>query len=376
MRAALLTAPRVIALSDVPDPVLTPRDVLLKPVAIGVCGTDLHIFSGEGNYNVGADGRALPLATHPQILGHEIVAEVLEGSQFAAGTRVVVDQGLNCHSRGRQRACNYCATGHSHHCAHYAEHGISGLPGAMAERLALPATNILPLPSGLDTHIAAFTEPLACVLHALDVLQAATHARFQLGARGGDADIRAIAIAGAGPAGQLFVQALKNLTGFTGRILISDPSPAKCALAELHGAEPLDARRAPFDVLVREATAGLGAELVIEASGVGRVFAELPGALRRQGTVLLYAHGHGGTPLSALNALHWLEPVLLLPNGASGALGADGRPLIYERALLALASGAVRPEALVSQRFHGLDSVAIALGQPMAPDEIKRVLCL
>ncbi len=375
MRAALLTAPRVIALSAVPDPVRSEGDVLLRPLIVGVCGTDLHIFSGEGNYNIGADGRALPLATHPQILGHEIVAEVLDGSMLAAGTRVVVDQGLNCRSRRNEPVCIYCATGHSHHCAHYAEHGISGLPGGMAERLALPAANVLAVPAGLDLGSAAFAEPLACVLHALDVLQAATHARFQLAARSKDASILTIAMAGAGPAGQLFVQALRNMLGFRGRILVSDPSPVKRALVERHGAEALDARRAPFDALVREATGGQGAELVIEASGVGQVFTELPGALRRQGTVLLYAHGHGGTPLSALNALHWLEPVLLLPNGASGALGHAGRPLIYERALFALASGAVRPDELVTRRFEGLESVGIALGVPMAPDEIKRLLC-
>jgi L-iditol 2-dehydrogenase len=374
MRAAVLTAPGVIALREVPDPVRAPGDVLLRPIAVGVCGTDLHIFSGEGNYNLAPDGRALPLSTHPQILGHEIVAEVLDGGALPPRTRVVVDQGLNCRSRGRAVPCIYCSTGHSHHCAHYSEHGISGLPGGMAERLAIPACNVLAIPTTLDLTSAAFTEPLACVLHACEVLSLARHARFQWEASESARRINTIAIAGAGPAGQLFVQVLRNVFGFRGRVLVSDPSPFKRDLAAQHGAEALDARAAPFDELVRAATAGEGAELVIEASGVGQVFAELPGALRRQGTVLLYAHGHGGTPLSALNALHWLEPVLLLPNGASGGLGADGRPLIYERALTVLAEGAVRPEALVSKQFHGLEAVSEALGSSMAEDEIKRVL--
>ena len=55
------------------------------------------------------------------------------------GDRVVVDQGINCSSRGRNRDdwCEYCSTGFSHHCADYVEHGITGLPGGFAVVLAL-----------------------------------------------------------------------------------------------------------------------------------------------------------------------------------------------------------------------------------------------
>lgn len=391
MRAAVLCAPRQIEVRAVAAAQAGPRDVLLRPVAVGICGTDMHIWSGDANYNIGADGRAVPLEQAAQVLGHEIVAEVLElpaqgsggpmahtaapsagaAASLRVGQRVVLDQGLNCHSQGRAPVCSYCSSGHSHHCAHYCEHGITGLPGGFAERIAVPWMNVLPLPDGLAVEHAACTEPLACVLHACDVLLRARDARFAFGDR-----VQTIAICGGGTAGQMFVQVLRQVLGFRGRLLLSDPSPLKRGLASTHGAEALDASAAPFDALVRAATGGHGAELVIEASGSGGAFTQLAGALRRQGTVLLYAHGHGGAPLSALNGLHWLEPTLLLPNGASGALDADGRPLLYARALQALESGAVRVDGLISRKLHGLEQVAAALEVPMGSDEIKRVVML
>jgi L-iditol 2-dehydrogenase len=133
MRACALVAPQRLALVDAPSPPLGPHDVRIRPRAVGVCGTDLHIFAGESNFHFDAEGRAIPLEASPQILGHEIAGEVVEVGaavrDLAIGARVVVDQGRNCRSERRAPVCEYCATGHSHQCAHYTEHGITGLPG-------------------------------------------------------------------------------------------------------------------------------------------------------------------------------------------------------------------------------------------------------
>ncbi|HEX9795347.1 MAG TPA: alcohol dehydrogenase catalytic domain-containing protein, partial [Planctomycetota bacterium] len=204
MRAAVLTAPETIEIRELPCPVPGPREVLVRPVAVGVCGTDMHIYSGEANYHLDARGRPVSLADHPQVLGHEIVAEVLEcGAEvrdLAAGSRVIVDQGLNCHSTARTPVCEFCASGDSHQCEDFREHGISGLPGAFAEALAVPAVNAVRIESGLDRIPAAMTEPLACVLHALEfTARAAT--RYRLGATDPAQRVRSVLIVGAGPAG-------------------------------------------------------------------------------------------------------------------------------------------------------------------------------
>ena len=78
MKAAVLQDVKKLVVQDVPDPQPAANEVLLKVKAVGVCGTDLHIFRGHGNYNLDAQGRQIPLAEQPQILGHEFSGEVVE----------------------------------------------------------------------------------------------------------------------------------------------------------------------------------------------------------------------------------------------------------------------------------------------------------
>src|SRR2546429_1774493 len=101
--------------------------------------------AGHANYNREARGRPVPLADAPQILGHEIAGVVetvgTDVRDLAPGDRVVVDQGRSCVSEARSPLCEYCASGDSHQCELYREHGITGLPGGLAEYLAIPAVN-------------------------------------------------------------------------------------------------------------------------------------------------------------------------------------------------------------------------------------------
>src|SRR5215467_15366853 len=112
MRASVLTGIGQLEVLDVPFPKLGPADVLVRVKAVGLCGTDFHIFAGHSNYNTDERGALIPLANQPQILGHEIVGIVEEIGPHArglsAGDRVVLDQGLNCLSTGRDAMCEYC----------------------------------------------------------------------------------------------------------------------------------------------------------------------------------------------------------------------------------------------------------------------------
>src|SRR5438034_2472149 len=161
-------------LRDVRCPEPGPRDVLVRVAAVGVCGTDLHIFAGHANYNRDARGRPIPLCDEPQILGHEIAGVVeaagKEVRDLRPGDRVVVDQGRSCVSEARSPLCEYCASGDSHQCELYREHGITGLPGGFAEYVTIPAVNAVRIDAELDDGAAALTEPLGCVAHSADVL--------------------------------------------------------------------------------------------------------------------------------------------------------------------------------------------------------------
>src|SRR6202165_5314317 len=117
-------------------------------------------------------GQPIPFDVQPQVLGHEISGYVeAAGSEvrdLKSGDRVVVDQGLNCVSMRRTPLCEYCRTGDSHQCEFYAEHGITGLPGGLAEFIVVPAVNAIPIRSGLDVAEAAVVEPLGCLIQAAE----------------------------------------------------------------------------------------------------------------------------------------------------------------------------------------------------------------
>lgn len=380
MRAAVLVDVGRIELRDVPRPALRPDEVRVRVQAVGICGTDLHIVAGHANYHRDASGRVVPLRDAPQILGHEITGVVDEigaaVTDLRAGDRVVVDQGRSCVSEARVPRCEYCATGDSHQCEHYREHGITGLPGGFAEYVTVPAVNAVALRSPLEPAQAALTEPLGCVIHTTDVTLR-TPARYTIGAADPARRVRAILICGAGPAGLLLVQHLRNVAGFDGSILVSEPGAHRRALAERFGATTIDPRAADLVEVVRERTGGRRVELLIDASGAGSVFTAIPGLLRKQGTIVLYGHGHAGVDLSVLNQVQFLEPTLLSPVGASGGHDADGRPTTYVRALRSIEEGRVDVAPLVTHRYPSLDALPAAFaGDHEAPGYIKGVLIL
>jgi L-iditol 2-dehydrogenase len=377
MRAAVLYDVARMAIRDVPRPEPGPRDVVLRVAAVGLCGTDFHIFEGHGNYHTDRRGRRVPLAEHPQILGHEVVGIVDEvggdARGVALGDRVVLDQGHNCASAGLPTLCEYCATGDSHQCEHYREHGITGLPGGLADVLVVPAVNVVRVASALPSIEAVLTEPLACIVHALDAAMRA-NSRYRIDGPAA-ARARTVLVTGAGPAGLLFVQYLRSVLGFDGRILVSEPEPGKRALAAAFGADPIDPRAVGLADAVLELTAGRRADWVIDASGTAQVLVDLPGVIRKQATVVIYGHGHTGVDISLLSNIQFMEPTLVTPVGASGALGPDGRPTVYHRALSLLEDGRVRVSAFLTHRYRSLDEVPMAFaGAHRAPGYIKGVV--
>jgi len=382
MKAAVLYDVGLLAVREVPTPRPGPHEVLLRVAAVGLCGTDLHIFAGHGNYHRDERGRPIPLAREPQILGHEIAGIVEETGadvhDLRPGDRVVVDQGRSCVSEGRSPACEYCASGDSHQCEQYQEHGITGLPGGLAEYLAIPAVNAVRIEGALDAATPALTEPLGCVVHASDVLLR-TPARYELqGGKAGKAGkARHVLICGAGPAGLLWVQYLRNVLGFDGVLLVSERSAAKRTLAERFGAETIDPTAADLVDAVLARTCGRRVELLVEATGSGTMLASIAPLVRKQATVLLYGHGHAGVDVSVLSQLQFREPVLLSPVGASGGHEPDGRPSTYVRALRLIERGRVDVAPLITHRYRSLDQIPGAFaGDYAAPDYIKGVVTL
>jgi L-iditol 2-dehydrogenase len=377
MKAAVLEDVEKMVVREVPDPEVPPREVVLRVKAVGVCGTDLHLFRGHGNYNLDAQGRPVPLREQPQILGHEFSGEVVEVGRevkdLKPGDRVLCDQGRNCYSQGRWPPCAYCASGDSHQCERYAEHGITGLPGALAEYIAVPGLNCLRLPESLPQELGALVEPLGCVLHSSDRAER-SQARYSFT---GEERIRNILICGAGPAGLLFLQYLRNVKQFDGLILVSDIREKNLELVRRLGGTPINVARQNLTEVVSELTAGERVHYLIEACGNAVIFAQIPSLLRKQGTVLLYGHGHKGRDIGLWSNVLFLEPALVASVGASGGFDPDGRPTTYRRALELVSSGQVRVQPFVTHRYQALEEIHRAFEQDFErPDYIKGVLRL
>ena len=372
MKASVLCDVHRLEVRDIPRPVISPYEVLIRVAAVGLCGTDVHIFAGHANYNTNEYGQAIPLVLQPQILGHEITGVIEEvGSavtDLREGDRVVVDQGLNCVSRRREILCDYCRTGNSHQCEFYREHGITGLPGGLAEFIAVPAVNTVKITAPLEAEIAALVEPLGCIIHSSEMV-AKTRAERR---------VRSVLICGAGPAGLLFTQYLRNVLGYDGYLLVSDPNARKRQLAKQLGADVvIDPVGADLVEVVHEHTGGKGVEYLIEASGSGEVFRSMPGLICKQATVLLYGHGHAGTDLSVLSSILFKEPVLVSSVGASGGFEKDGRPSVYTRALNLIEQNRIDIAPLITHRYSSFGDVEKALSSDIhGADYVKGVVVL
>lgn len=147
MKALVYTANREMTYRDEPRPERGTGDALVAIDSVGICGSDMHAYLGH-------DRRRVP----PLILGHEAVGTVLEGVQ--AGRKVVLNPLITCGQ------CVNCLGGRQNLCA---QRDLIGMyrPGAFAEQIAIPETNLIPVPAGMDAHKAALTEPGATALHAI-----------------------------------------------------------------------------------------------------------------------------------------------------------------------------------------------------------------
>jgi len=152
MRAFVITGPGVGTVADVPEPVADPGRVIVEVDRVGVCGTDVEFYRGDMAYLVSGD------AAFPMRIGHEWCGRVVKvGSHSDAswlGRRVTGDTMLGC------RACSRCLAGRQHLCEERYEIGIRhGWPGALAERLTVPASSLVALPEDFDPVLGALVEP-------------------------------------------------------------------------------------------------------------------------------------------------------------------------------------------------------------------------
>jgi threonine dehydrogenase-like Zn-dependent dehydrogenase len=257
--------PRDVRIEDVPDPGDPgPDELVLEVLRAAICGTD----SAEWDHGP-------ILCTPGVVLGHEFVGRVVAtGSAvtgFHEGDRVVSGAGISCGH------CAWCRRGRTNLCAEYRTLGLQ-LPGGLARSVTSPSAICRAVPDGVDDDAAAMTQPLAVALHALS----------RVAPRPDDA----IAVIGAGGIGSFILAgAVDRSDG--GRVVSIDVDPGRLATATALGvAETADATDRDLRELLLELSAGIGFDVVIEASGAPHAPAAAIAGTRRGGrTLLVGLHG-------------------------------------------------------------------------------------
>jgi threonine dehydrogenase-like Zn-dependent dehydrogenase len=216
-----------IRLKEVPFAKPRPDWVVLRPRLCGICGSDLNLLRGEESYLLE------PYASFPCILGHEVVAEVIESpknSGFASGDRVAVEPLLACQARGLA-PCRFCARGDYNLCEQFTRGELpAGIilgftqraGGGFAELMAAPPDSLFRLPPHLPDEAAVLTDSLASALQpVLDNFPP---------------DAATVVIYGAGIIGQQLLRALRAL-GSGARLVMVARYPFQGRLATAGGAD-------------------------------------------------------------------------------------------------------------------------------------------
>lgn len=209
MRALVYNSPKNISVQDVPVPEIGATDVLIKIKYCGVCGTDIHIYNGEG----GAFA-----VTPPLIMGHEfsgLVEKVgAKVKKVKPGDLVSVDPNNMCGE------CYYCKTALQQFCENVIGTGTT-IDGGFAQYNVASEKQVFKFKEGTDPLDAAMAEPVSCCVHGIDLCNI----------KSGDE----VLVIGGGPIGLIMLQ-LAKMAGAS-KTILSEPIAEKRAVAEKLGAD-------------------------------------------------------------------------------------------------------------------------------------------
>jgi L-iditol 2-dehydrogenase len=320
MRAARFYAPGDLRVEDIEVPKIDEDELLIRNHVALTCGTDLKMFL-----------RGHRLAIPPLVIGHEFAGTVEKAGDgvqgFREGMRVVAANSAPCMS------CYFCRIGKPNLCDRLDEVlvGFSS-PGAYAEYVRLPSRivkqNTYEIPKDLPFEVAAFVEPLACVVHGIELS----------GISRGDI----VFVLGAGPIGLMHVQ-LARVRG-AGEVVVADASPERLRRATQLGADKAITSKDLVGQL-KTLTGNRGADVTIEAVGKPETWETAIRTTRKGGTTVLFGGCPAGTTASIDTGLvHYGELTL---RGVFHHTPSDVR-----NALELISTGQVRVAPLITHRMR------------------------
>jgi threonine dehydrogenase-like Zn-dependent dehydrogenase len=304
MKAAVLTGiGEVVMVEDWPEPVPAPGEVVVELAGVGVCGSDIAVWSGERRADL------------PWILGHEgagtIVAAGAGVSGARIGERVVIEPNYPCGE------CPGCRRGRTSLCSGRLSVGMN-VPGLLRERAAVPAQYAWTAPDGLTDQDLVCVEPMAVVRHAARVGNAAAGTRCL--------------IVGAGSQGLLLLLALRAIGA---EVSVVEPHAGRLEIATSLGAR--QAESPAYELVFETSGSVAGTQQALRSLDVG-------------GTLVLIGLPHGDVPLSTASIVRRHGTVL-------GSIIYD-HPGDFRQTLAFVADNALSLSSIVRRTFGFSDSQA------------------
>ena len=311
-----------LQIEEVPIPELGRDDVLIRVLRTGVCGTDLHIYEW--------DGWAQDNVPVPLVIGHEFVGEIVDlgpdVDDLQVGDLVSGEGHLVC---GR---CRNCMAGRRVQCARTKGIGVNH-PGAFAEFVAMPATNVWRHPPDIDLDVAAIFDPFGNAVH--------TALTFPI--LGED-----VLITGAGPIG--LMAAIVARHAGARHVVITDVSPYRLDLARRIGVTlAVDSSSTTLQDAMRQLEMREGFDVGLEMSGKPQPLRDMLAAMTHGGKIAVL-----GLPTEQFG-IDWAHLVLNMIT-IKGIYGRQMFETWYEMAVLIQSGVDIAP--VISHRFDAMDFVA------------------
>lgn len=303
-------------LCDVEQPVPGINDVLIRVLRTGVCGTDLHIYKWDDWAR-----KTIPV---PMVVGHEFVGEVVEVganvSDFSAGMIVSGEGHVVC---GR---CRNCLAGRRHLCADTMGVGVNR-PGAFAEYLVLPMSNVWHHDESVDLDVASI----------FDALGNAVHTALSFPVLGED-----VLITGAGPIGIMAAAVVRHAGARY--IVISDVNPWRLDLARQMGVtRTVDVQQEKLEDVQRDLGMTEGFDVGLEMSGNANAFRDMLANMCHGGKIAML-----GIPECEI-AIDWNTVVFNMLT-IKGIYGREMYETWYKMTVM-LQSG-LPIQSVITHRFH------------------------
>lgn len=306
-------------LQDVPEPEIGINDVLIEVLRTGICGTDLHIYKWDEWAQ-----RTIPVPMH---IGHEFVGRIVKtGSNvndFHEGEIVSGEGHVVC---GR---CRNCMAGRRHLCAHTQGVGVNR-PGAFAEYIALPMSNIWRHSNGIDLDVAAIFDPFGN----------AVHTALQFPVLGED-----VLVTGAGPIGIMAAAVAKHAGAR--HVVISDLNAERLELARKVGVSAaIDPRQTKLADVQKQLNMHEGFDVGLEMSGSSAAFRDMIDNMAHGGRIAML-----GIPPGEM-AIDWNKVIFNMLT-IKGIYGREMYETWYKMTVM-LESG-LRIDPVITHRYHYTD---------------------